>query len=272
MRGRILVLLGLILAVVSAGLVFFMLATSSGEEAAPVETRPVVVAIQPIPARSVIPPDAITVRDWPVELIPTGALTDTASVANKLATTDIYQGQPIVRDMVVDKEAAAEELGASAAQRSDVSFLIPEGKVAMAFPVNEVSSVAGAIRPGDTVDLIVSFSASIQDLGGTLPPNLSRTSINMTAFTLQNIEILRTSPWTAEDGEAAAGNMYTLLVDRQQAAILTYISQYMTPIFVLRPAGDETEYTVEPVTLRYILTNFGLDQALLDSVFVEPTQ
>lgn len=271
MRGRILVLLGLILAVISAGLVFFMLATSSGEEAAPVETQPVVVAIQPIPARSVIPPDAITVRDWPVELIPTGALTDTTSVANKLATTDIYQGQPIVRDMVVDKEAAAEELGTSAAQRSDVSFLIPEGKVAIAFPVNEISSVAGAIRPGDTVDLIVSFSASIQDLGGTLPPNLSRTSINMTAFTLQNIEILRTSPWTAEDAEAA-GSIYTLLVDRQQAAILTYISQYMTPVFVLRPAGDETEYAVEPITLRYILTNFGLEQALRDAVFVEPTQ
>lgn len=271
MRGRILVLLGLIMAVISAGLVFFLLASSSGEEAAPVETRPVVVAIQPVPARSVIPPDAITVREWPVELIPTGALTDTADVANKLATTDIYQGQPIVRDMVVDKEAAAEELGTTAAQRSDVSFLIEEGKVAMAFPVDEISSVAGAIRPGDTVDIIVSFSASIQDLGGTLPPNLSRTSVNMTAFTLQNIEILRTSPWTAEDGEAT-GNMYTMLVDRQQAAILTYIRQYMTPVFVLRPAGDEAVYQVEPVTMRYILTNYGLDRALLDSVFVEPTQ
>ncbi len=256
--GRILILLGLILAIGAGFITFLFLQNASvNQAAAPVETQPVVVALQPIEARTPIPPDAVGLQDWPVTLVPPGALTDTAQVANKLSVAPIFPGQVIVKEMVVDKEQLEELPPALAAQEygSDVSFTIPEGKVAVAFPVNEISSVAGAIRPGDTVDLLVTL---------TLPEEVAEPGGGanvVTGFTLQNLEVINTVPWGVEGGDQPVGQIYTLLVDRQQAAILKFIRENAQPDFALRPAGDTAEYEVEPVTLNYLLTTFNLAPA-----------
>lgn len=256
--GRILILLGLILAMGAGFITFLMLQNaSSGQQAAPVETQPVVVALQRIEARTSIPPDAIGIQDWPVTLVPPGALTDTAQVAGKLSVAPIFPGQVILQDMIIDKEQLEELPPAAATQiGSDVSFTIPEGKVAVAFPVTEISSVAGAIRPGDTVDLLVTIN---------LPETVAEPGTGrnvVTGLTLQNLEVINTVPWGTEvEGNQPSGQIYTLLVDRQQAAILKFIRENAQPDFVLRPAGDTAEYEIEPVTLNYLLTTFNLAPA-----------
>lgn len=256
--GRILILLGLVLAM-GAGFITFLLLqnASTGQTAAPVETQPVVVALQRIEARTSIPPDAIGIQDWPVTLVPPGALTDTAEVAGKLSVAPIFPGQVILQDMIVDKEQLEELPSAAATQlKSDVSFTIPEGKVAVAFPVTEISSVAGAIRPGDTVDLLVTINLPET----AAEPGTGRNVV--TGLTLQNLEVINTVPWGTEvEGNQPSGQIYTLLVDRQQAAILKFIRENAQPDFVLRPAGDTAEYEIEPVTLNYLLTTFNLAPA-----------
>ncbi|MDQ7031011.1 MAG: Flp pilus assembly protein CpaB [Ardenticatenia bacterium] len=251
-------MLGFILALGAGFITFMFLQNAAGNQAAaPVETQPVVVALQPVDSRSAIPPDAVGIQDWPVTLVPPGALTDTAQVAGKLTVGPVFPGQVIVQDMIVDKEQLETQPAAAAAQLgSDLSYTIPEGMVATAFPVTEISSVAGAIKPGDRVDLIITVNLPEQLAaaeGGGGVQNV------ITGLTLQNLEVINTVPWGVEaEGAQVGGQIYTLLVNREQASILKFIRENAQPDFVLRPAGDTEEYEVEPITLEYILTNFNL--------------
>ncbi len=58
---------------------------------------------------------------------------------------------------------------ALAATGSDASLFIPAGKVAMAFPINKLTSVGYAIGAGDRVDVIVSFAVVEVDQEGQYP-------------------------------------------------------------------------------------------------------
>lgn len=250
--GRILILLGLVLAIGAAGLSFLILQNAaSGQEQVEVERRPVVVAIQPVEARSAIPPDAVRVEQWPVDIAPSTALTQTAQVAGQLTVGPIFPGQPILDSMIVDKAEVVGQITGTV--RSDLSFTIPEGKVAVAFPVSNIATVAGAVQAGDTVDLMVSVQPPQPEEGGG-----EFATSSVTGFTLQNLEVIRTVPWSAEEGQGV-GTVYTLLVDRQQALLLKFIRENAQPDFALRPAGDEEQYDTEPVDLNYLITQFDLE-------------
>jgi Flp pilus assembly protein CpaB len=58
---------------------------------------------------------------------------------------------------------------ALAATGGDASLFIPAGKVAMAFPINKLTSVGYAIGAGDRVDVIVSFAVVEVDQEGQYP-------------------------------------------------------------------------------------------------------
>lgn len=249
--GRILIILGLVLAVGAAGLSFFILQNAdTGQEQEEVEERSVVVAVQPVEARSEIPPDALRVEPWPVNIAPQNSFTSTAQVAGQLTIAPIFPGQVILNNMVVSRLSETQQ--PTQTRGSDVSFTIPEGQVAVAFPVSSIATVAGAIRQGDTVDLMVTLQPPSIEGGGQAGPG------NVAGFTLQNLEVIRTRPWNVEEGDGG-GTVYTMLVDRQQALILKYVRENATPDFALRPAGDNEEYDTDPVDLNYIITEFDLE-------------
>lgn len=253
--GRILIILGLVLAVGAAGLSFFILRNAdTGQQQVEVKRRSVVVAIQPVEARSEIPPDALRVDSWPVEIAPQNSFTSTAQVAGQLTIAPIFPGQVILDNMIVARLDETEQ--PTQTTGSDVSFTIPEGEVAVAFPVSNIATVAGAIQQGDTVDLMVSLQGSAATTEGE--GEQGSASDGVTGFTLQNLEVIRTRPWNVEEGDQP-GTVYTMLVDRQQALILKYIRENATPDFALRPAGDEEEYDTDPVDLNYIITEFDLE-------------
>lgn len=163
-RGRLLIILGIILGLATVGLVAFLLLgpgaggdgteTPAEEGQAPVQQQPdggssapsvqVIVALQPIARGTEFVAGSIGRRDWPPNNVPPNTIADEAETIGKVAKTDIVQGQVIVRDMLVDKAGAGE-----------ASLNIPPGRVAVAYPMNRQTSVAYAIQPGDSVDLLV---------------------------------------------------------------------------------------------------------------------
>jgi pilus assembly protein CpaB len=162
-RGRLLIILGIILGLATLGAVAFLVLGQGGdgtegetapeEGAAPVQqtgesggvpTTQVIVALQPIARGTEFVAGSIGRRDWPVGNVPPNTIADEAETIGKVARTDIVQGQIIVRDMLVDKGVAGE-----------ASLNVPPGRVAVAYPMNRQTSVAYAIQPGDSVDIIV---------------------------------------------------------------------------------------------------------------------
>ena len=192
-RGRLLIILGLVLGLGTAVIVLVVLTqgtTTPVEEQLDqltaqvtptgIPTQKVWVALQPIPRGGDFVEGTIGLRDWPTSNVPPDVIGDTAETIGRVATTDIVQGMPILRSMLAEKGAAGQ-----------AALLVPEGRVAVAFPINEQSSVAYAIQPGDLVDVLImaSFIDIDTDFQAELP-NLIRFYTSSDTDTTQSCSFL----------------------------------------------------------------------------------
>ncbi len=161
-RSRVLILLGILLLVGAVAVLVILpplLTPQPAVEQLPtpkpeIPTTEILVAAQNIPRGSVIVTETVILSKWPIDSLPPADLiiTDPNKVDKKIARTDILRGQPILESLI------ATDPKALAAQGSDASLFIPPGKVAIAFPINKLTSVGYAIGSGDHIDMIVSFS------------------------------------------------------------------------------------------------------------------
>jgi pilus assembly protein CpaB len=159
-RSRTLILLGVVLLLVAV----VVLVLGGGQTPPPaavqvpptpveIPTTQIMVAAQNIPRGTVIGPDAIIPFKWPNANLPGDlAITDPALIIGKIARTDILRLQPILRDLI------SADPGDLAKTGCDAALGIPAGKVAVAFPINQISSAGYSIGKGDHVDVLVAFS------------------------------------------------------------------------------------------------------------------
>ncbi len=160
MRGRrSLILIGLIIIVagIAAVLILPKVLPRGGAEPAPSPEAPqeegmvsIVVSAQDIPQGKEITEDAIIPQDWPRDAVPVGAIFEREDALGKIASSFIPRGMPILESMLAEPGELLPSGGPAAMQ-------IPEGKVAYALPIAQYSSVAWALRPGDHVDVLLSF-------------------------------------------------------------------------------------------------------------------
>jgi Flp pilus assembly protein CpaB len=161
-RSRVLILLGILL--LAGAVAVLVILPPLLSPPAPVEQQPtpqpeiptkkIVVAVQDVSRGKVMVTETARLDDWPIANLPPEELviTDPIEVDKKIARTDIIRGQPILKSMLTNDPKAL------VAQGSDASLFIPPGKVAIAFPINKLTSVGYAIGSGDHIDMIVSFS------------------------------------------------------------------------------------------------------------------
>lgn len=225
--GRFLIIVGGLLILATVGLVAFYLLTTIGgppvpgealpegtaavaTEAPPVPTRKVLIAVQDIPGCTEIPRDAVAEWEISEKDIPDDVILTKDQILgpgmHPIAMETILRGQPIASSMLSSREEIMR-------QGLDSACLVPKGKVAVAFPVTELSSVAYALQPGDRVDVLVSVSFVDLDakyqlklpvvltggedcLAGCQPSGDQRER-PITQLTVQNAEVLMIGPWGA---------------------------------------------------------------------------
>ncbi len=160
-RSRTLILLAILLLIVAVAVLVLLPQIGGGGPQPPtptpapeIPTTQILIAAQNIPRGAVIPPDAVIPAKWPNSSLPPAELiiTDSQQAVGKIARTDILRNEPILQDLITT------DLKALAAKGNDAALFIPQGKVAVAFPINQFSSVGYAIGAGDRVDVLVSFS------------------------------------------------------------------------------------------------------------------
>jgi len=108
-----------------------------------------------------------------------GAISDPEQVAELVATQPIYAGEQI-----------STRRFASPSQRGIRSQLIGVQR-AISIPGDEHQLLAGTLKPGDKVDLVATFSASVR----------TGTGIFFTRIVLRDIEVLRAPNAAAGDGQ-----------------------------------------------------------------------
>jgi Flp pilus assembly protein CpaB len=246
--GRVFIILGILLALISGFGVYVVLASA---EPQPVEvpTTHLVMAIQPVTERSEVTNDQVTQIDWPQKIAtPIGAFGKPADVVGKLATVPIYPGEPVVDKMLIDKSQIKET-------HSNAALILEKGFVAVALPVTINTDVAEAIQTGDRVDLLVTFTAQ--------PTGVERsaTALIVTQRVLQDVLILQVGPWPSEGAKNESSGqvgVVTMQLNEQDALVLKYAEQNSSGLaLALRPANDHDLANPEPVTLEYINKRFG---------------
>lgn len=111
----------------------------------------IVVAIQDIPRGIVITPDMVADKPVPAEFAPTSAFTSVDDVIGLIAATDIVREEVLLARKLVQDFNSLGSVGSAAAA------VLEPGRVAIAVPMDRLTSVAYAIQPGDHVDIIISM-------------------------------------------------------------------------------------------------------------------
>jgi pilus assembly protein CpaB len=191
-----------------------------------VETEPIVVALQTIPRGMTVPPDAVEIREWPMtEAFPEGAARRLESVVGRVARVDILRQRPVLTSMVTDVD-----LGTGA----EMALGIPKGKVAYALPVQILSAVANALRPGDRVDVLLSFSVVEVDQDAQIKQPVVRTGGEdclagcqltgeqlprlVSQYSVQNARVLAVGLWQEELPELAVPAAVATATTSEEAA------------------------------------------------------
>src|SRR5207244_3222599 len=168
-RPVIFVMLAGVAALVAAIVVYSALKKREADvERAMVKSVEIVVAAHELPIGTKIAPSDIKMVRWSREDLPPGAYTDSAALLNQYTKTNLVQSEPIVADRLFSGEKNAGVL----------PLLIPSGMRAVSVPVDEVSDIAGFVRPHARVDVLVSVSS-----GGNAEKPFSK-------IVLQNVEVL----------------------------------------------------------------------------------
>lgn len=130
-----------------------------------IQRIPVVMAVQNIPRGTVITPDRVQVVLYPIDAIPPDTFQEIDFVVNKIAATDIFINELLLSRKLVESFDSLGSVG------SDAAAILEPGTVAVAVPIDRITSVAYALQPGDSVDVIVSmlFVDLDQDFQTQLP-------------------------------------------------------------------------------------------------------
>lgn len=217
------IIIALLLSLVTAVLVYVYI---SGQKApAPkIEYATVYVAAKTMPARYKVTNEDITQVNIAKELLNANAVSDINQIVGKRLKESIIQGEQIRKERLVDEDKAS------------LSFNLPEGTRAVSMNVNEQSVVAGLIRPGDFVDILLSFDAGEENDGQTITvfPRNTRTI-------LQNIEVLALGQDLSLPPDKLQGlpSTITLAVKKEDVELFVYASEYGSLRLALRPVDDE---------------------------------
>lgn len=133
-----------------------------------IKTVNVIVVTQQVPRGAAVSGAVLGMVPVPEELYYEGMFTNIADVEGQLAKFDLEAGVPLTRGMLVE---SAEQLSSTG---STAALSIPRGMVAVSIPINRLSSVSYAPRPGDHVNVIVAML--LVDLDNdfqTLLPNMN---------------------------------------------------------------------------------------------------
>ena len=230
MRGRLLILVGLVILLVVIVAVVFLTnnrpptpvvsnnttpgvpVPTAGPTPTPTRLVEILVAVQNLP-RGYRFPATIAELDqegvvaffpWPEEALPFNALTDQNGgkefLLNKIARTDIFREQPILNNLLVDNLSEIANVG------SDAAAVLPPDRVAIAIPINRQTSVAYGIRPGDRVDVIISMLfVDVDEIFQSISPNLITLFVTKSDGSLDFLDAIEGRPEQTQFGPAIIG-------------------------------------------------------------------
>lgn len=243
-KAQLIVLAGAIVAAGGAGYIAMGLANKKPEkqviqsEAPKVQTDKVLVASTDIPMGTNVNEDMLIWQEWPVSLVPTGAITEKVTpnafeeVTGSIARNTIYSGEPIRNNKLVNSK------------QGFMSAILPKGQRAIATSISTATSAGGFILPNDRVDVLMTKRRTGEGEEGF-----------STEVVLENVRVLAIDQTIREkDGSSVVvGETATLQLSPKEVEILTVAQQTADRLsLALRSIADSGE--TAGVNSEYLLS------------------
>lgn len=229
---------------------------------APPVRQPVVVALQPLAANTVIRADNVTVEER--QEIPSGAAVRVQDVLGTMTARDIALGEVILMQDVIS-------LGA----QRDLPQLLGDDRVAVALPADDILSQWGAVLPGDHVDVLFSIDAildtpmKLEDIPPEyVPVERDQSMDQVSVLALQNLEVLQIleepQPEIPENQQQEVQltlprRALVLKIAPQDALVLKYLRDSIGKVDVaLRSPTNLTLFEAQPVNINYLVLRYGI--------------
>jgi pilus assembly protein CpaB len=246
-RGGILLALGLVLAIASGAMVYYLL-----QHAAPVEannsalptatvvpTRPLPVAAHALAAGATVTTTDVMEKDYPEDLIPVGVLTDTSTIIGQTVIEPIAEGEFI----------RPSQLGGNS---QAISEQIAQGDVVMAFATDDLLNKSAAVRDGDHVDLLLTLDVKE---GTTDQAHEGKA----TSYTVQNVKVLRViRDQPTQDNPNPEPKALLFEMQPQDAVIAKFVKDSGGVLdFTLRSPLATEPFTTDSINQDFLVDKYG---------------
>jgi len=223
-RGKWIIVVGVILALVAGGGGFYLLTQAQQQAASQgLPSVAVVVAVREIPARKPIEVGDVALRNVPQDVTNASAFATVEEVVGRISAVTIPTGQLVTKNLLASVTAGGQFsiLGPDASIAPDSPNLR-----AISLSVPDDRAVGGLIEAGQTVDVFITVTVNVpQEVAdaGQLYTDKS------TKLTYQDVPVL-----------AKSGTFYIVRVDETMAEEISHLQASGTATFslALRPPED----------------------------------
>ncbi len=264
MRGCLWLTAGLVVALLAAVIAFITLqrqvkvdqgAASTGQ------TLSVVVAARAVTVRTQLTAEDVAHKELPVDAVPEGAVSDPTGAVGKLTTVDLYPGEVILSQRLVDPNVTS--------GNGRLALIVAGDQVLMAYPAEDLMSKVGILKPGDHVDLLFSLKfpqttvvQSQSSQGGTTSvaeTTTTQTSEEQMTFSLLQNLTIAAIVGASGSAQGSSSQAILLTVSPQDALALKYAKDNDGILdIVLRAPGTENPFESEPVDVNYMVDRYRI--------------
>lgn len=239
MNKNILIVLGGAIVVAFLVALLVQLSIGGGAPAPDRKSVHIVVAVKDLPVGHELIETDLEWKEWPEDGLMSGAVRQRASESPLNAVQGrlkepVAAGDPLLRSALLGKN-----------EGNAVASRLPVGMRAVSIAVDPETMVSGFIGPGDYVDVVLTYKASVATDRDEIPQVKEMVSKNLDRFAaetiLQNVRVLAVDQDVKREGDkkAKVGRTVTLAVEKQAAEKLVLAGEIGELTLILRSMGDQ---------------------------------
>ena len=196
---------------------------AAAQQAASQNVVSVLVAAKPLAAGVQITMGDLAAQNIPLEAAQPGAINSNSNIAGMVTLVPLVAGEQILQTKIAAYE-----------KPKLLSDLTPPGKRAVPVVIENFSSVASMLKPGDNVDIMASVTPPESS-----PLSTSKSPKAVTLPLFQNVLVLLVGNTQKKSStDVPTGNTITLALTPQEAALVEFVSEQGKIRAVMRSNSD----------------------------------
>jgi pilus assembly protein CpaB len=271
LKAVLIVLAGLVLVAIGVFASLYLIQRMQAERRVVQEEAETVKTEVVVTTRDLFLGDEITSTDVkmvsiPVEFAPRDAIASLDLAVGKIIKTDLTQGEMVLEHNLADPTNKSK----------DLSFVLAEDHVMLAFPATDLMSTENMVQRGDIIDIFATFKEKVKTVqetttttGEPIEPETRTFTVDTfqkVSITAMVLEVISESQGNnpLQEGETAPPETrvtsYLLALSPQDALVLKHLKD-TDAIFdiVLRAPTSTLQFDLTPVTEEYIIEFYGLE-------------